>query len=751
MFIMCVGAILVGLSASFGAIESQAAGQENYRSIMYYGDWSIEDSEGNFMPKDIPADQLTHLNFAFLDFDTKGNLEFTDEFAAVNSSIGNGDLAEGKAYAGILNGLLDLKAKNPNLNVGISLGGWTKSGDFSQLAEKANTRKVFIDNVLKFIKYTNMDFVDIDWEYPNMPREGDLVDSAKDEGTPHAKPEDKENYVTLLKEFRVALEKQGSQLGKKYELSVALPAGGWALGQGIDVPGIFEVVDFANMMTYDIHGVWEGQSNHHTALYTNPKANDPENGVWAWSANDTVNYLLKNGATADKISIGAAFYARGWGNVEAGANAELPGLFQKADFATVDADGGKSRGAANEKPLINGDGGRNGGIWAFRSLDKLKSQVPGLTEYWDDVAKAPYLYSKEKKHFYTFENERSITAKTDYIKEKQLGGMIVWMQSQDKPSVDGSQRRDQLTTAMKQGLFGDKDLTEKEINYPTQKIKADLKATAVNQQEVYQVTIVNEESLSETDAVLKRLELNAKTIKLPVLTITTANGEVLSKPVVKAKAVTKLAGNPIANQIDLLEAGVETIAPGESVTIQFSTSAAVADLNQITEISLSQRVVAAGSLLATQKVYTKAGEVQTKGLVKVHHQDAKGEELVKSTTLEGVIGSNYEGKPAEIAGYELSQTPENIQGIFHNYEQEVIFVYKAKETTNSSTETSSSQVEKEAEKEIEKEKVLDKNAVKKKADVLPKTGNRNQSWLQLSGALVLVGLGILWIKRLKIN
>lgn len=732
--IVLIGILMMSMAAvGVGSLTGYGASQETYRSIMYYGDWSIEDSEGNFMPKDIPADQLTHLNFAFLDFDEKGNLEFTDEFAAVTSSIGNGAAAEGKAYAGILNGLTDLKEKNPNLNVGVSLGGWTKSGDFSQLAEKPETRQVFIDNVLKFITYTNMDFVDIDWEYPNMPRDGDLVDSAKDEGTPYAKPEDKENYVTLLKEFRAALDKQGKLLGKTYELSVALPAGGWALGQGIDVAGVFDVVDFANMMTYDIHGAWEAQSNHHTALYTNPEANNPEKGIWAWSTNDTVNYLLKNGASANKISIGSAFYGRGWGNVEVGTNAELPGLFQKADFASVDADGSKSRGASNEKPLINGDGGRNGGIWAFRSLDKLKAQVPDLTEYWDDVAKAPYLYSKEKKQFYTFENERSIKAKTDYIKEKQLGGMIVWMQSQDKATVESSQRRDQLTTAVKQGLFGDKELTRQAIHYPSQQIKAELKGIAVAQEDLYQLTLKNEEVLSETGPVLKQLELSAKTVKLPVLTIETVTGEVLS-PINEKRE--KTSGN---KQINLLDAGIETIAPGESVTIRLSTSSVVADVNQILAITLSQRMGETASLLGNQALYTKAGDIETTGTVKVHFQDGNGQELARSTTLEGKIGESYQAKAIELKGYTLRETPDNKEGLYHHYEQEVIFVYVAQETTNSTTESSSS--------EKVKEKEADTQGSKKKIETLPKTGSHTQLWLTLSGLILLISL--IGVKRLK--
>lgn len=41
-----------------------------------------------FYPKGIPADQLTHLNFAFLDFDSNGELVFTDKDAATGAPVG---------------------------------------------------------------------------------------------------------------------------------------------------------------------------------------------------------------------------------------------------------------------------------------------------------------------------------------------------------------------------------------------------------------------------------------------------------------------------------------------------------------------------------------------------------------------------------------------------------------------------------------------------------------------------------------
>lgn len=89
---------------SIGAEPKRAKAAENvpqYRNVMYYGDWSIWGGEGNFYPKDIPADQLTHLNFAFLDFNSNGDLVFTDKDAAVGAPVGQEGVQWGGANAGV--------------------------------------------------------------------------------------------------------------------------------------------------------------------------------------------------------------------------------------------------------------------------------------------------------------------------------------------------------------------------------------------------------------------------------------------------------------------------------------------------------------------------------------------------------------------------------------------------------------------------------------------------------------------------
>jgi chitinase len=202
---------------------------------------------------------------------------------------------------------------------------------------------------MKFIKYENLDFVDVDWEYPNSVRDPDLTDNSRDEGTPKASPADKANYVSLLKDLRAALDAQGNELNKTYELTVALPADTNKLDAGIDVAQVFQVVDFANVMTYDLYGAWSSFSGHHTGLYHNPANPDGEKGFCVENA---VKFLLDKGVDTNKVVIGVAFYTRGWGKVANDGDPNNPGLFGTASQDFKDADGTASYGGPNEGMIL---------------------------------------------------------------------------------------------------------------------------------------------------------------------------------------------------------------------------------------------------------------------------------------------------------------------------------------------------------------------------------------------------------------
>ncbi|SJZ51187.1 Chitinase [Pilibacter termitis] len=566
-------------------VQTKAKQQQKapYRNVMYYGDWSVWGGQGNQYPKDLPAGDYTHLNFSFLDFDSNGELKLTDAGAAFDNPVGSGNQWE-DPLAGCIPALAAIRSQHPNMRLGVSLGGWSKSGDFSEVSANPTKRANFVKNVMKFIKLTDMDFVDIDWEYPTNVRQGDLVDNKNDEGTPNAKPEDYDNYIKLMQALRDGLDKQGVEIGKTYELSTALPGSVAMMDKGIDVSRLFKIIDFGNVMSYDLTGAFDEYTGHHTGLYANPNAKNDH------SVDTMVKYLESKNVQMDKVVIGAAFYTRGWDSVEKGNDPSQPGLFQKASATNKDGDDSPSRGAENDVPAAAGDGGRKGGVWSFRNLDLLKRNIPDLKEYWDDVAKAPYMYSESTKDFYTFENVRSITEKANYVKAHGLGGMISWMASQDNDE-DNDGVRSELTDAIAKGLYGNN------FTLPSQKEDYELKLNVSAKVELagtdsgkkgFQISVTNNQQAetSSSDA-LKYADRYFGAVKKPHFVIKMKDGSTLNKGDYKAGTVTTNGDKTIVDLSTQYDG--RYIKQGE--TKQFKLTRADgkdAQLNEIESIELVQ-------------------------------------------------------------------------------------------------------------------------------------------------------------------
>ncbi|MGL4774377.1 MAG: glycosyl hydrolase family 18 protein [Clostridium sp.] len=511
-----------------GSNDTKATSTKQLRNVMYYGDWSIWGGEGQFYPQSIPAEDLTHLNFAFMDFNADGSFQFCDKTSAIGHPLGHKELPYDETdgfSGGVLNEFQVLKQRNPNLKIGISIGGWSKSGDFSVMAASSSSRANFVKNAMDMLRNLNLDFVDIDWEYPgaDQTRKPDLLDNIHDEGTINACAADKENYILLLQDLRTALDKQGIELGKKYELSAALPMANSKVDDGINVKRMFELLDFGNLMTYDAAGAWDVTSGHQSALYTNP--NSPYAGK-GFSADETVKNFISKGAPSEKLVIGAAYYTRGWEKVaNNGPDKSLPGLYGTADdHAGKNADASDTAGARNFADMKVGDGGRAGGVWPWRAQAELKKAYSGLKEYWDDVAKAPYLYNETTGAFFTYDNPRSIAEKTKYVKENNLGGMIAWMASQDAPTAGSGDVRNELTHATKVGLYGDAKLP----TFPANNVETFAKATLTHVPAQWgtgdEITIqlVSSSPLVSNDTAVLRSEKTYKTVKFPKLYIKTS-------------------------------------------------------------------------------------------------------------------------------------------------------------------------------------------------------------------------------------
>jgi len=271
--------------------------------------------------------------------------------------------------------LVALKKKNPSLKVLLSLGGWGGCAPCSDIFTTDENRIAFSNSVKELSIFFNTDGIDLDWEYPVIP------------GYPGHKyqPADKENFTALVKQLR-------QTLGPSSDISFA--AGGFPkfLEQSVDWKEVMKYCDRVNLMTYDlIHG-YDTVTGHHTALYPTSQQ--------SLSTDNAVKYLLSIGIPANQLVIGAAFYARVWENVPSANH----GLHQPGKFRTS---------------------------VGFRDFSKAFSPAEGFNWYWDNVAKAPYLYNPEKKLFATGDDLRSIREKTRYAISQKLNGIMFWQLTHD--------------------------------------------------------------------------------------------------------------------------------------------------------------------------------------------------------------------------------------------------------------------------------------------------------------------------------
>ncbi|MBC6365822.1 glycoside hydrolase family 18 protein [Algoriphagus sp. AK58] len=323
-------------------------------------------------PDQIPAEKLTHLNYAFANV----------EDGIVTSGKG---LAERDSLNFIL--LQQLKQRNPDLKILVSIGGWTWSKGFSDAVLTAEGLTKLTKSGIDFLIKHRLDGLDFDWEYPAWPGDNNPV-----------RPEDRENFVAMLKSFREALDSLGSLHGKHYLSTIA--SGGFRQYLEVnDLRSAQHYLDFINIMAYDFFGAGDPFTGHHANLFDGEPELVPEMKKGR-SAHSAVLDHIEFGVPAEKLVVGVPFYGKRWKNVEAG---QTLGRYQPAEFD-------QSMPYARIKELL---------------LD------PSYEKYWDSTSQTPFLYSPANKHWVTYEDERSMAIKMKYIKEKGLAGAMFWELSED--------------------------------------------------------------------------------------------------------------------------------------------------------------------------------------------------------------------------------------------------------------------------------------------------------------------------------
>lgn len=333
--------------------------------VGYYGGWA---AYKGYTPQRIPADKLTHLHYAFAKIDPTQN------------RIALADPAQDRQNFAALR---QLKQQYPQLKTLISVGGWDYSTYFSDVASTAARRDSFARSIVDFLLEHGFDGVDLDWEYPVS---GGLSGNTN-------RPQDKQNFTLLLRAIRERLDEQGRRDGRRYYLTIAGAANSGYLSK-IEPQKVAELVDYIFVMTYDIHGPWDGYADLNAPLYT-PQENSPQ---YKSSVSDGIRAYLQKGVSADKLVLGMPFY----GYVYEGVAAQNSGLYSRFSSA---------------KSV---------------SYDTLRSAYLNnrvYTRLYHSTARVPYLYGNNT--FVSYEDADSIAAKVSLAKSLKLAGVGIWELSHD--------------------------------------------------------------------------------------------------------------------------------------------------------------------------------------------------------------------------------------------------------------------------------------------------------------------------------
>ncbi|MBT29393.1 MAG: chitinase [Thalassobius sp.] len=335
--------------------------------------------EKDYQPEKIPVEELTHIIYSFTNV-IDGEMKFRNPEVA------------GKK----LKQLVDQKKRNPKLNVMIACGGWGADG-FSDMASTPENREKFIKSVYDFVEEYKLDGLDIDWEYPAIPA-----------ANTKARPEDKQNFTQLMKGLREILD----STGRPQTLTFA--SAGWKLYyDNIEMSEVMKYANYMNIMTYDQVNGNSIYTGHHTplgnvnredivgtpfqnqldSLFEAGRMKDPN----PRSSEKIVDFLIKEGANPKQLVIGSAFYGRAW----KGVPPENNGLYQLSSGIHI-------------------------GWSAYHHIRKEFEPNSNYVRYWDEKAKAPYLYNATDSIMVSYDDTVSVRLKTEYTIEKGLGGIMFW-------------------------------------------------------------------------------------------------------------------------------------------------------------------------------------------------------------------------------------------------------------------------------------------------------------------------------------
>ncbi|KAL6223765.1 hypothetical protein ACLB2K_002623 [Fragaria x ananassa] len=315
----------------------------------------------DFPPSAINTSFFTHVYYAFL---VPSNVTFKFELSNETALL-------------LSNFTTVLRHKTPPVKTLLSIGGGggdkALSDIFASMVSNPSSRSNFIDSAIEVARKFGFDGLDLDWEYPESPKEMKALGH-------------------LLKQWRREIKKEAHATNRSPLLLTAAVyfSAEFFLDPVIrsyPIKYMEKYLDWANVMCFDYHGAWSNITGPNAPLF-DPNSNvNSVYGLRSW---------INGGMSPSKLVMGLPLYGRTW---------EL------------------------KDPKQNGIGsiaigpGPGGGALGFNELEILNKESSATVVYDADTVS---VYSFNGSSWIAFDDVCTTTSKIGFVQALGLRGYFFW-------------------------------------------------------------------------------------------------------------------------------------------------------------------------------------------------------------------------------------------------------------------------------------------------------------------------------------